>query len=205
MIKTKPWTGGTEEEYETQHFGFGTQRLKIAVRQMVEQKITAVVKDMESWLLEALDLNEVDKETLTRSCNRLIHLYCERAGPSLEVIDEEIERLMRIPSNVLLPEDELQLDLVSNTDFENMKEELSKLRKRVERGALMEALLKIEGEELSTVEKMYEIAKKDMDVIDLLDKSIDGDKSLKTIKHETEFLCAKASSTEKCKNNIFED
>lgn len=134
MIKTKPWTGGTEEEYETQHFGFGTQRLKIAVRQMVEQKITAVVKDMESWLLEALDLNEVDKETLTRSCNRLIHLYCERAGPSLEVIDEEIERLMRIPSNVLLPEDELQLDQVSNTDFENMKEELSKLRKRVERG-----------------------------------------------------------------------
>lgn len=204
MIKTKPWTGGTDEEYETQHFGFGAQRLKIAVRQMAEQKITTGVKDMESYLHESLDLNETDKLTLTRSCDKLIRLYCERAGPSLDIIDEEIERILRIPPNVLLPEDEPQLEQTSDSDFENLKEEVANLRKRVERGALLEALLTAEEEELATVEKVCETAKKDMEVIDLLCKST-GDDSLKTIQNETQFLCARASFIKKQFNNIFDD
>ncbi|XP_075980357.1 mis12 [Anticarsia gemmatalis] len=204
MIKTKPWTGGTEEEYETQHFGFGAQRLKIAVRQMVEQKITTGVKDMESYLQESLDLNETDKTTLTRSCDKLIHLYCERAGPSLNAIDEEIERVLKIPPNVLLPEDEPQLDQTSDSDFDKLKEEVANLRKQVERGALMEALLTAEEEELATVEKVCETAKKDMEVIDVLCKSTGGDDTLKTIQNETQFLCARASFIKK-QPSIFDD
>lgn len=203
MIKTKPWTGGTDEEYETQHFGFGAQRLKIAVRQMVEQKITNGVKDMESYLQDSLDLNETDKVTLTRSCDKLIRLYCERAGPSLGAIDEEIERMLKIPQNVLLPEDEVQLEQTSDSDFEKLKEEVASLRRRVERGALMEALLSGEEEELASVEKVCEIAKKDMEAIDLLCKSADNGDSLKKVQSEMQFLCASASFI-KNQNNIFD-
>lgn len=203
MIKTKPWTGGTEEEYETQHFGFGAQRLKIAVRQMVEQKITNGVKDMESYLHESLDLNETDKTTLTRSCDKLIQLYCERAGPSLGAIDEEIRRMLKIPENVLLPEDEVQLEQTTDADFEKLREEVASLRRRVERGALMEALLSAEEEELASVEKVCETAKKDMEAIDLLCKSADNSDSLKVVQSETQFLCASASFMKK-QNNIFD-
>lgn len=205
MIEITPWSGGTEEEYETQHFGFGSQRLKIAVRQMVEQKITTGVKDMESYLQESLDLNETDKATLTRSCDKLIRLYCERAGPSLEIIDGEIERVLKIPQNVLLPEDEIHVQDVSDADHEKLKEEVASLRKRVERGALMEALLTAEEEELSTVEKVCETAKKDMEVLDLLLNHTEGSNSVKTIQSETDFLCASVPFMKKSdESNIFD-
>jgi hypothetical protein len=190
MIKTTSWSGGTDEEYETQHFGFGAQRLKIAVRQMIEQKIRTGVKDMESYLQESLDLNDTDKNTLTHSCDKLIRLYCDRAGPSLEVIDNEIEKLLRIPQNVLLPEDDVHLQDMSDADYEKLKDEVSSLRKRVERGALMEALLTAEEAELSTVEKACESAKNDMEMLDFLLKHTQGSNTIKSIQNETQFLSA---------------
>lgn len=203
MIKTKAWSGGTDEEYETQHFGFGAQRLKIAVRQMVEQKITTGVKDMESYLKDSLDLNDTDKATITHSCDKLIKLYCERAEPSLEIIDEEIERVLKIPKNILLPEDEAQLQVISDADYETLKEEVASLRKRVERGALMEALLQAEDEELSSVEKVCETAKKDMEVLDLLHKDIDASDNLKSIQSDTQFLCASVPFMKKIDESIY--
>ncbi|XP_068617943.1 protein MIS12 homolog [Battus philenor] len=192
MIKTQPWTGGTDEEYETQHFGFGAQCFKIAVRKMVEQKIRSGVKDMESYLQETLDLNDTDKLTLTNSCDKLIKLFYERADPCLDVIDKEIERILSIPSNVVLPEDEKQLKQASDEEYEKLKEEVSVLRKRAEQGALMEALLNAEVEELSSIEKLCEVAKKDMEVLDLLQKNCEGNNDVRKIHKESLFLCASA-------------
>ncbi|KAM3965693.1 protein MIS12 homolog [Aphomia sociella] len=206
MINSVSWCGGTDEEYETQHFGFGAQRLKIAVRQMVEQKITTGVKDMESYLKESLGLNDKDKETITNSCDKLIRLYCNRAGPSLDIIDSEIERLLKIPSNVLLPEDEAQLQDITDGDYESLKEEVAELRKRVERGVLMEALLTAEDEELSSVESICETAKKDMKVLDLLYKSVEGTDNMKSILSDTQFLCASVPYITKSDSvQLFED
>ncbi|KOB73612.1 putative LSM16-like protein [Operophtera brumata] len=195
MIKNKQWTGGIDEEYETQHFGFGSQCLKIAVRQMVEQKIINGVKDMESLLLDSLLLNETDKAILTKSCDKLVRLYCERAGPSFDVVDNEIERILTVPSNVVLPGDEYQLDQFTDSEYEKLKEEVADLRKRVERGALMEALLKAEEEELSTVDKVCETAKKDMDVLDLLSKN--SETNSKSVLSETMFLSASVNLKQK--------
>lgn len=192
MIKTEPWTGGTDEEYETQYFGFGAQRLKIAVRHMVEQKIETGVKDMESYLQESLKLNDTDKVTLTHSCGKLLRLYCERTGTSLHIIDEEIERILKVPSNVLLPDDEVQIQQSTDEEYGKLKEEVANLRKRVERAALMEALLIAEEEELTSVEEVCETAKKDMEVLDLLNKNIEGAEGLKALQNETQFLCASA-------------
>ncbi|CAH2092818.1 unnamed protein product [Euphydryas editha] len=204
MIKIPPWTGGIEEEYETQHFGFGSQRLKISVRQMVEQKIRNGVKDMERYLQDSLDLNDKDKTTLTHSCDKLIRLYCERAGPSLDIVDEEIERVLKIPNNVLLPEDEVQLEQVSDEEYYKLREEVVSLRTRVERGALMEALLTAEEEELSSVEKVCETAKKDMEVLDLLQKNLESTDSVKTVLSEVHFLCASVPFINKNnQNDIF--
>ncbi|XP_026321668.1 protein MIS12 homolog [Hyposmocoma kahamanoa] len=189
MIKTEPWTGGIDEEYETQYFGFGAQRLKIAVRQMVEQKIETGVKEMKSYLLESLELNDTDKLTLTHSCDKLLRLYCHRAGPSLHIIDEEIERILKVPSNVLLPEDEVQIQQSTDEDYVRLKEEVANLRRRVERAALMEALLTAEEDELTSVEEVCETAKKDMEVLDLLNKNIEGAEGLKTLQNDTQFLC----------------
>lgn len=201
MIKNKPWNGGTDEEYETQHFGFGSQRLKIAVRQMVEQKITNGLKDMESYLRDSLDLNETDKATLTKSCDKLVHLYCERAGPSLDVVDNEIERILKVPSNVLLPGDECQLEQISDSEYEKLKEEVADLRKRVERGALMEALLTSEEEELSTVENVCETAKKDMEVFDLASKN--SENNCKFALNDIMFLCASVNFMKNTDFDIF--
>lgn len=181
MIKTKRWVGGADEEYETQHVGFGSQRFKIAVRQMVEQKISTCVKDMQNYLQEALELNDTDRTTLAQSCNKLIGLYCERAGPSLEAIDDEIERVLRIPPNVLLPEDEVQVEQLTDEDYAKLKEEVSSLRKRVERAAIMEGLLTAEAEEVMCIEKACEVAKKDMEVLELFYKNCEKDGSDKTI------------------------
>lgn len=205
MIKTEPWIGGIEEEYETQHFGFGAQRLKIAVRQMVEQKIKTGVKDMESYLQQTLDLNDTDKLTLTLSCDKLIKLYYERAEPCLEIVDSEIERLLKVPPNVLLPGDEMQLQQVSDEEYKTLKEEVASLRKRVERGALMEALLTAEEEELCSVEKVCELAKKDMEVLDLLQKNYEGNDNIKSIQTETQFLCASVPCNNNTDNSIFDN
>lgn len=187
MIKNGPWTGDSEEEYETQHFGFGSQRLKIAIRQMVEQKITNGVKDMESRLHESLNLNETDKATLTKSCDKLVRLYCERAGPSMDIVDKEIERILTVPSNVLLPGDECQLEQITDSEYDKLKEEVADLRKRVERGALMEALLTAEEEELSTVDNVCETAKKDMETFNIVSKN--GEINCKSVLSDTMFLC----------------
>ncbi|KAG7312317.1 hypothetical protein JYU34_001799 [Plutella xylostella] len=190
MITTKPWSGGTDEEYETQHFGFGAQRFKIAVRQMVQQKISTCVTDMQNYLQEALSLNDTDKVTLTHSCAKLIRLYSERAGPSLETIDQEIEKILGVPPNVLLPEDEVQKEQVSDEEYNKLKEEVSDLRKRVERGALMEALLTAEEDELISIEKACEAAKKDLEVLDVLHKSTANTDTVKEVVRETQGLCA---------------
>lgn len=200
MIKTEPWTGGTDEEYETQHFGFGSQRFKISVRQMVEQKITNCVKDLESSLQESLQLNDTDKATMERCSNKLIRLYCEKAEPSLEVIDNEIEKIMRVPANVLLSSDECQLKQYSDAEYEKLKEDVASLKKRVERGALMEALLTAEVEELSAMDKLCETAKKDMEIFDILNNETD----IKTTINETMFLCASANIKEKDGYEIFD-
>ncbi|XP_028041986.1 uncharacterized protein LOC114251792 [Bombyx mandarina] len=203
MIRTLPWSGGTDEEYETQLFSFGAQRLKIATRQMIEQKITLGIKDMEAYLRESLDLNETDKSTLTKACDKLVRLYCERASPSLEVIDCEIERILKVPENVLLPGDECQVEQMTDANYAQLKDEVALLRKRVERGALMEALLTAEEEELCTVEKVCESAKKDMEALDLVFKNADNSESLKQIQNETRFLCASTSFMKENDNNIF--
>lgn len=190
MIQTQPWSGGTGEEYETQHFGFGSQRFKIAVRQMVEQKIKNGIKDMESYLQDSLQLNEKDKATLTRSSDTLIKLYYERAESPLESIDAEIERIVNVPSNVLLPGDECQIEQLTDEDYEKLQEEVASLRKRIERAVLMEVLLTGEEKELASMETVCETARKDMEVFD----SLITDYSIKTTVNETMFLCASAGS-----------
>lgn len=205
MIETEPWIGGTDEEYETQHFGFGAQRLRIAIRQMVEQKIIAGIKGMESELQELLKLNDTDKLTISRSCDKLIQLYCERAGPPLAVIDTEIKRLVNVPTNVLLPEDECQLQQISDEEYENLKEEVASLRKKVERGALMEALLTAEHNELATVDRVCETAMKDMKCLEQIFKSEDSIDNLKTIANSTQFLCASATFMSSHECDLFEN
>ncbi|CAG4983641.1 unnamed protein product [Parnassius apollo] len=86
-----------------------------------------------------------------------------------------------------------------------MKEEVTLLRKRVERAALMEALLIAEEEELASVEKVCEIAKKDMEVLDLLQKSFETTESVKSIEYETKFLCASAPFIKKSENTILDN
>lgn len=189
MIKTNPWVGGTDEEYETQHFGFGSQRFKIAVRQMVEQKISTCVKEMQDYLQDGLELNETDRATLTQSCDKLVGLYCERAGPSLGVIDEEIGKMLSVPPGVLLPDDEVQAEQMTDEEFFKLKEEVSALRKRVERGALMEALLSAEEVEFASVEKACEVAKKDMKLLNLLEKNCEKEDSAIALLTETHKVC----------------
>ncbi|VVD03699.1 unnamed protein product [Leptidea sinapis] len=198
MIKSEPWTGGTDEEYETQHFGFGCQRFKIALRKMVEQKISGGVMEMVTALQSSLNLNDTDKLTLQHSSNKLIRLYCEKAGPSLEIIDNEIDKLLKIPHNILLPEDEVQFDQVTDEGFEKLKEEVSNLQQTVKRGAMMESLLTAEEEELASVEELYQLSRKDMEVIDLLEKNLSNTKDLlKTLQSDTEFITALEPSTNK--------
>lgn len=188
MIKTKRWCGGTNEEYETQHYGFGSQRLQIAIRQMVEQKITVGIREMNTYLQSSLDLNDTDKDNLSRCCNKLIELYCERAGSSLDVIDKEIEKIMCIPAHTLLPADEAQIEQLNDDEYMELKKEVASLRQLVERKAMMEALLSAEEEELISAEKMCEMAKKDMDVIDILSRSL-ADQEVEELQSQTQILC----------------
>lgn len=207
MMKANLWKGGTSEEYETQHFGFGVQRLQIAVRQMIEQKVTNGIQEMGAHLQEALKLNETDGVTLTKFCDNLIKLYCEGAGPSLDIIDSELEKILNIPQNTLLQEDESQCVQVSDEEYNQLKAEVAFLRKKIERGALMEALLSAEHEEISSMEKVCEIAKKDMEVIDIISKNID-DKEMKNLLNETQALCLSVPFMKKdsvFKNNLFEE
>ncbi|CAK1555831.1 unnamed protein product [Leptosia nina] len=191
MIRIPPWTGGTDEEYSTQHFGFGPQRLKISVRQMVEEKIRNCVTKGISDLQTSLGLNETDRASLAHSRDKLIRLYCERAGPSLDVVDTEIDRTLLIPPNTLLPEDEEQIEQVSEDEYNALKEEVSNLRKSIVRGALMEVRLTAEDKELSSVEKVWELTKKDMEVTDLIKRNLNNQEKVKAIKNKVNFLNAR--------------
>lgn len=189
MIKTDPWTGGTDEEYETQYFGFGAQRFKTSLRQLIEDKIREGVKGMETFLQESFQLNDSDKVRLSHSCNQLVRLYCERAGPSLHIIDDEIEKIMKVPANVLMPDDEVQIHQTTDEEYYKLKEEVANLRKRALRGRLMEALLMSEEEELASAKEVYETARKDMEVLDLLNKDMEESEGLNTLQEERQRLC----------------
>ncbi|XP_034834482.1 protein MIS12 homolog [Maniola hyperantus] len=205
MIKTEPWTGGTDEEYETQHFGFGAQRFKIAVRQMVEQKIQSGVKEMESFLKKSVKLTDEDNVALTEACEKLVRMYCERAGPCLDKIDEEITLMLQVPRNVLLPEDEIQLEQTTDEDFEELQREVRSLQRRVEQNALMAALLTAEEEELTSVEKVCEVAKKDMEGLDVLQKKLEGNGNVKNLLNELQFLSASMPFKQECDDDILDD
>ncbi|XP_063365267.1 protein MIS12 homolog [Cydia amplana] len=192
MIRTNRWKGGTDEEYATQHFGFGAQRVKIALRQMVEEKIRTGVCDMETYLLNSLDLNESDKEAIRSLCKKLLRLYSERAEPSLEVVDSEIERILTVPSNVLLPDDEVHEEEITDTEYDKLKQEVTALRNRVERAALMEALLTAEENDISALEKVYETAKQNMEIQDMMNNNLDKN-DLKTIQSSAQLLCAQSA------------
>ncbi|GBP70148.1 hypothetical protein EVAR_52733_1 [Eumeta japonica] len=205
MINSKSWCGGTEEEYQTQHFGFGTQRFQIAMRQMIEQKITLCVKQMEVHLAKSLDLNDTDKITLKRSCDKLICLYFEKAEPFLEEIDSEIEKILNIPANVLLPQDEVQLQQLSDAEYSTLKNEVDELRKRVERGALMDALLSAEDEELASVENVCEMAKQNMAEVDMMFNFFNDHESVKAVQNATQFLRANIPFLKQINNFEFDN
>ncbi|CAF4930362.1 unnamed protein product [Pieris macdunnoughi] len=159
MIKTKKWSGGTEEEYETQHFGFGSQRLKIAVRQMVEDKIRASVTKAFYGVHNTLGLNETDEVLLAHTREKLIRLYCDKASAALIVIDTEIEKMLKIPPNVLLPEDDEQSKQISETEYNSLNEE--------------------------------KLQKKDMEVVDVMQRNLERPDVVKAMINKVQFLSAR--------------
>ncbi|XP_023938967.2 protein MIS12 homolog [Bicyclus anynana] len=205
MEKAEPWTGGTDEEYETQHFGFGAQRFKLSVRQMVEQKIQSAYKEMESFLQQSVKITDEEKVALTEACNKLVRMHLERAGPSLENIDKEIESMMQVPHNVLLPEDEVQLEEITDEEYSKLQDEVADLRRRLEQSTLMVTLLTAEEEELSSAAKVCEIAKKDMEVLDSLHKNLEESGNARKLLNEVQFLRASVPIKEDDEDNFFDD
>lgn len=191
MIPTNRWRGGTQEEYETQHFGFGVQQLQGAVRQMVEQKITSCIHEMRTSLEGRISMDSEEQAALTSGCSALERLYCERAQTPLSAIDREFERILAIPSHVVLPGDEPQAEQLSDNEYIDLQNEVIALRRRIERAAIMEALLTAEEEELAASEKVCEIAKKDMQVVDLLHKNLECSESVISVQKNAESLAAK--------------
>ncbi|XP_022128157.1 protein MIS12 homolog [Pieris rapae] len=191
MIKTEKWSGGTEEEYETQHFGFGSQRLKIAVREMVEDKIRASVTKAFYGVHNTLGLNETDEVLLAHTREKLIRLYCNKASAPLDVIDTEIEKMLKIPPNVLLPEDDEQSKQISETEYNLLNEEVNNLKKKVLRGALMESWLSKEDKELSSIEDVIELTKKDMEVVDVMQQNLESPDTVKAMINTVQFLSAR--------------
>lgn len=191
MIPTSRWRGGTKEEYETQHFGFGAQQLQLAVRQMVEQKITSCIHEMRTSLEGRISMDSEGQAALGNGCSALERLYCERAQKPLAAIDREFERILAIPSHVVLPGDEPQAVQLSDNEYIDLQNEVIALRRRIERAAIMEALLTAEEEELAASEKICEIAKKDMQVLDLLHKNLECSDSVISVQKNAESLAEK--------------
>lgn len=90
---------------------------------------------------------------------------------------------------MLLPSDEVHEKELSDAEYDSLKQEVIALRSRVERAALMEALLTAEDKDISSMEAVYETAKQHMEVQDMIHKNMDKN-DLKTIQNGAELLCA---------------
>ncbi|GBP43737.1 hypothetical protein EVAR_29719_1 [Eumeta japonica] len=127
------------------------------------------------------------------------------AEPSLEEIDSEIEKILNIPANVLLPQDEVQLQQLSDAEYSTLKNEVDELRKRVERGALMDALLSAEDEELASVENVCEMAKQNMAEVDMMFNFFNDHESVKAVQNATQFLRANIPFLKQINNFEFDN
>ncbi|XP_063228557.1 uncharacterized protein LOC134534219 [Bacillus rossius redtenbacheri] len=142
-----------EQEYETQLFGFSSQAMIDAVRTAVSNSVEAASASLARKISEHMDCRPED----ARAAAALLVEECETAvNETLPAHEGAIAKHFRIPSHVLLEEDEPQRKQVTPAEAAALDDRLADLTRRAKRAALLDCYLDAQLEAVAETRRRLE-------------------------------------------------
>ncbi|XP_011135784.1 uncharacterized protein LOC105181028 [Harpegnathos saltator] len=138
------------EEYEMQLFGFHSRAVYATLKNIIMERIQSKSKKLCDTLKETCKLESEDLAVLGTIEQQLIKAYHVASLPHLKNIENNINRFITVPPNVLSDEDKIQATQYTEAELKNMQEKLDNLQQRAKRTTILNAALK---EELQLIEQ----------------------------------------------------
>jgi len=141
---------GEKDLYEAQFFGFTPRSLLDGVYEALTSFGKDRLKSLERQLLESeLVPADVSSEHVSRALNKVLEQFNERIDHIYEKFEDYVlKNIMYIPSNVLLPEDQVQANQVTKEDEEAVDTEIKNLEKLILAEEALKSALVAEQKEL---------------------------------------------------------
>ncbi|XP_065212906.1 protein MIS12 homolog [Planococcus citri] len=161
-------------EYETQFFGFSPLAYYDFLKKYTSNQIkTELGKQGASISKQADDAETVKCNAATE---RLIQKTDERVEQAFKTIESKFLNVFAIPSNVLLPEDEIQKNQYTEEDRKQIDAEIEALEKKYKGCLCLESRFEAELEECTALDN---IEKELMKVEDIILNKLNGKLSSK--------------------------
>ncbi|KOC61264.1 hypothetical protein WH47_06088 [Habropoda laboriosa] len=193
------------EEYEMQLFNFHSRAVYATLENIISERIYCTIQKMCETIQKSYQLNSESVAVLKSNQKHLEKAYCKGAMPHLENIKNVVNKYVTVPSNVLLEEDKHQRTQYSDTEFQNIKQNLEDLQGRAKRATVLNAILKEELQILEqfpivedNVNEMCNIVKNDLKYPDINDKL---HQLVENYKESASSLFGTTSITDKTKYN----
>ncbi|XP_012148704.1 uncharacterized protein LOC100878646 isoform X1 [Megachile rotundata] len=161
------------EEYEMQLFNFHSRAVYATLKNIVHERIHSTISKMCETIKEVYKLDSENVAILKKNQKQLEKLYYEAIVLHLKNIETIVNKYIAVPSNVLLEEDKYQKTQYSETEFQNMKQNLEDLQQRAKRGTILNAALKEEMQILEQVPISKDSVNKMCNIIDIDLKCLD--------------------------------
>ncbi|XP_076394268.1 uncharacterized protein LOC100878646 isoform X2 [Megachile rotundata] len=143
------------------------------MKNIVHERIHSTISKMCETIKEVYKLDSENVAILKKNQKQLEKLYYEAIVLHLKNIETIVNKYIAVPSNVLLEEDKYQKTQYSETEFQNMKQNLEDLQQRAKRGTILNAALKEEMQILEQVPISKDSVNKMCNIIDIDLKCLD--------------------------------
>ncbi|XP_011691480.1 PREDICTED: protein MIS12 homolog [Wasmannia auropunctata] len=138
------------EEYEMQLFGFHSRAVYASFKNIVMERIQSRSRKL-CETLEKIHKSDPDNlATIKANEEKLVKAYCTASVPHLRNIENNVNKFIAVPDNILANEDKLQETQYTEAEFQNMRGKLEEVQQRAKRAAVLNAALK---EELQLIEQ----------------------------------------------------
>ncbi|KAL7639082.1 UNVERIFIED_CONTAM: hypothetical protein RMT77_010616 [Armadillidium vulgare] len=139
------------EEYEAQYFGFAPSDLCEAVKDIVYEKFELAINELEKKMKKIPNDVMTEKE-LTDGISSLRTMCNENNEAILSRLKEYmLQNIFKIPSNLLLPEDDVHVTPSTSEEVDSLKKEIEEIKLQLKSERYLEAVLTDELKDIDIV------------------------------------------------------
>ncbi|XP_063980675.1 uncharacterized protein LOC135164345 [Diachasmimorpha longicaudata] len=144
------------EEYEMQLFGFHSRIVYDTLLSLIEDEIKSKCQQLTETIKDKYKPDEEGLKILLRDGKKLTKCYYRATRTHLPALENCVNRIICVPSHVLLDEDKVQAVQYSDTEFREKHERLENLHKRLKKAVTFNTTLKDELEVATDLENKLE-------------------------------------------------